>query len=127
MRLSALIEKFTYTLVKDCFREGETIYLVVGPGELGKVVGKGGVTVKRIQQEIGKPVRVIEYRDNVVDFIKNVIYPLAVQEIVVEEKAVILKDRSKKTKSLLIGRDGRNLQVINRAVGRFFDKEVRIA
>ena len=124
--LSSLMERMTGTHVKDCFRGEDSIYFIVSPGELGKAIGKGGVTVKRVQEEFGKKIRVIEYNEDLTAFVRNVIYPLAVEEVVVDEKAVILKDNSKKTKSLLIGRGGKNLELINRAVKRFFSKEVKV-
>ena len=124
--LSTLMERITRARVKDCFKDEDTIYFVVAVGELGKAIGKGGSNIKKAQQELGKRIKVIEYRDNAVDFVRNVIYPLKVEEIVEEEDAVIIKDSSRKTKSALIGRGGKNLQLINRAVKRFFNKEVRV-
>lgn len=124
--LSALIERLTRTRVKDCFLDRGTIYFVVAPGEIGKALGKGGMNIKRVQQELGRRVKVIEFRHRVEDFVRNVIYPIKVDEIIEEDGVVLVKDTSKKTKSLLIGRDGRNLNLINRAVKRFFNVEVKV-
>ena len=126
--LSSLLERITGAKVKDCFKdeEGDIIYFVVGRGELGKAVGKNGFNIKKVQEALNKRVRVIEYHDNVVEFVKNIIYPFQVEEIVVQDNVVLVKDSSKKTKSLLIGREGRNLKLINRAVKRFFNMEVKI-
>ena len=121
------MERLTNARVKDCFDINETIYFIVATGDMGKAVGKGGLIIKKIQQELGKRIRIIEYRDSVADFVRSVIYPLTVEEIVEKEGLIIIKDRSKKTKSLLIGRDGKNLNLINRAVQRFFKvKEVKV-
>lgn len=126
--LSSVMERLTRARVKDCFKdEGEeVIYFVVAPGHLGKAVGKGGANIKNVQQELGKRIKVIEYNDNVIKFVKNIIYPLTVEEIIEQEDAIVVKDSSKKTKSILIGRNEKNLRMINRAVQRFFNKEVKI-
>lgn len=125
--LSSLMERLTGTRVKDCFKDDEgSIYFVVARGFLGKAVGKGGVNIKKVEKNLGRKVRVIEYRDNPVDFVKNIIYPLKVEEISEEEDAVVIRDSNRKTKSTLIGRGGKRLQLINRAVKRFFSKEVKI-
>jgi N utilization substance protein A len=124
--LSSLMERLTGAKVKDCFKNEEVIYFVVGIGELGKAVGKQGVNIKRVQEELKKRIRIIEYRDSVVEFIKNIIYPTRVEEVVQQDNLVLIKDSSKKTKSLLIGRDGRNLKLINRAVKRFFNVDVKV-
>ena len=119
--LGTVMERITRTRVKDCFKEEDTVYFVVGSGELGKAVGKGGSNIKKVQEELGKKIKVIEFRSNVTDFVKNIIYPLKVEQVVEEEGIVKIKESSKKTKSLLIGRGGKNLKLINRAVKRFFN------
>ena len=124
--LSSIMEKITRVQVKDCFKDEDTVYFVVGIGDLGKAIGKGGVNIKKVQEQIGKKVKVIEYRNDVVNFVRSVIYPAKVEDIIEEEDAVVIKDKSSKTKSYLIGRGGKNLKLINRAVQRFFNKEVKI-
>lgn len=123
---SSLMERISGATVKDCFQDEDTIYFIVAPGDVGKAIGKGGMNIRRVQDELHKKIRVVEFREQMRDFIRNVIYPAAVEEIVEEEGAIILKDRSAKTKGLLIGRNGKNLKFINRAVQRFFNKEVRV-
>jgi len=122
--LSSLMERVTQTRVKDCFQDVDTIYFVVAPGDLGKAIGKGGVNVKRVQNELGKRIKVIEYSDDLARFIRNIIYPLSIEKITIQENKVLLEDQSKKAKSLLIGREGKHLELINRAIQRFFNVEV---
>jgi len=112
--LASLLERRTQVEVKDCFREQDIIYFVVASGQIGKALGKGGRTIQKVQQQIGKRVKVIEYSDKVEEFVKNVILPLTVEQVI-QEKGI-----------LLIGRDGRNLSIINRAVRRFFAVEVKV-
>jgi len=127
MGLSSLMERVTKAKVKDCFTdEEENLFFVVAPGELGKAIGKGGANIRKMQDELQRKIRVIEYNDNVVEFVKNIIYPLRVQSITEENGAVVIKETNKKAKSLLIGRQGRTLKLINRAVKRFFNHEIKI-
>ncbi len=124
--ISYVMENISGARVKDCFQDDDTVYFIVAPGEIGKAIGKGGMNIRRVEQELHKKVRVVEFRERMEDFMKNIIYPVSVQDIVEEEKAIILKDNSSKTKGLLIGRGGKNLKFINRAVQRFFGKEVKV-
>lgn len=124
--LSSLMEKITRARVKDCFMDDDTVYFVVDSGEMGKALGKGGLNIKKVQSEIRKKVKVIEFKEDVKDFIRNVIYPLKVEQIIEDEGVVIIKDSSKKTKSLLIGRESRNLNTLIRAVQRFFNVNVKV-
>lgn len=126
MSLSSLLERLTHARVKDCFKEEDVIYFVVAPGDLGKAVGKQGIIVHTLQRELGKRVRIVEYRDSVEEFVRMLIYPLKVREIIVEGEIILLRDDDKKTKSLLIGRDSKNLQFINKVVKRFFNVDVKV-
>jgi len=127
--LSSIVERISRVRVKDCFKDegNETVYFVVETGELGKALGKGGSNIHAIQQELGKRVRLVEYHPNVTDFIRSLIYPAEVAKIEQEGNVILIKDENRKTKSLLIGRDGRNLKLLNRAVKRFFNiEDVRV-
>ncbi|MFA6461808.1 MAG: NusA-like transcription termination signal-binding factor [Candidatus Woesearchaeota archaeon] len=129
LALSSILERIAKVRVKDCFKDdsNEMIYFVVDSGELGKAIGKGGVNIRILQTELNKRVRIIEYHDNVVDFIRGFIHPAEVAEVVQEDHIINIKDENRKTKSLLIGRDGKNLKLLNRAVKRFFNiEEVKI-
>lgn len=126
LALSSLMERVTHARVKDCFQDADTIYFVVAAGEMGKAVGKGGVNIKKAQEELGKRIKVIEFKENVSDFVRSIIYPLVVETITEENGVVLIKDNNKKTKSLLIGRESRNLQLLNRAVKRFYNVEVKV-
>ncbi len=121
---STIVERMTGARVKDCFRDDadEIIYFVVSYGQLGKALGKGGSNIKLIQERFNKKVKIIEYRNTVIGFVKNVIYPLKVESIEQrEDGSIVIKDSNKKTKGLLMGRQGKNLKLLNRAVKRFFN------
>ncbi len=124
--LSSLLERRSGALVKDCFKEEDTIYFIVAAGEAGKAIGRNGVHVHQLQEQLQKKIKVIEYRDTAAEFVRNVIAPLRVEEVREEGEQLLLQDPNRKTKGLLIGRGGKNLQLINRAVQRFFPKEVRV-
>lgn len=126
MELSLLFEKITRAKVIDCFQDKELICFVVAKGELGKALGKGAINLKRVQQEFGKRVKLIEHSDDVIQYARNAIYPLQVEEIAIEDQTLIIRDSNKKTKSLLIGRDGKNLQLLKRAIRRFFNVDVKV-
>jgi len=125
--LSSFMEKATGVRVKDCFKDQEVIYFIVASGELGKAIGKGGMNIHRVQDALKKKVKIIEYHADPAQFIRNVISPLHIEDVVEEKDVLVIKDQNRKTKGLIIGRDGKNLQVLNRAVQRFFNKEVKVA
>ena len=123
---STIMEQMTYARVKDCFKDEETIYFVVAPGQMGKALGKGAINIKRLQQKFNKKIKIIEFNDDVCKFIRNVSYPLKLESVTIEDNYVKIQDSSKKTKSLLIGRQSRNLNMLKRAVSRFFNIDIKI-
>lgn len=128
MSISSIMEKITGALVKDCFKgDDDVFYFVVATGHMGKALGKKAINVKKVQDAIGKKIRLIEFRDDVTEFVKNVVAPLKLDDVNLDGNQIIIKTGNKKTKSLLIGRGGKTLNLINRAVKRFFDvNEVKI-
>lgn len=124
--LSALVERALHVPIKDLFLEEDTYYVVVNVSHIGKALGKGGMNVKQLQQQLGKNVRVVGFHDEVCEFVRNFISPLSVEEIIVQEGVVILRDGHRNIKSKLIGRGGKNLLILKRAVSRFFPVDVRV-
>jgi NusA-like KH domain protein len=121
-----IVEKMLRVPVKDVVQDDGNMWVVVPTGMLGKALGKGAVNVKKLQTKFDLRVKMIEYKDDVVSFIRNVVYPVKVEEIVLEEGVVICRDSNRKTKSLLFGRDGANLEMVKRSVSRFFDVDVKV-
>jgi len=123
---AGFFERIAKVRVKDSFEENGVVFFMLYPGSLRKALGKGGENIKRAQDKIGKRIRLVEFSTDVRKFVKNLIYPNKVEEIEVTEEGIIIREPSKKTKSLLIGRDARNLKLLNKVVDRYFSKEVKI-
>ena len=125
--LSVVVERIMKVPLKDCFSGEDTVFCIVPATMVGKAVGKKGITIKQVQAKIGKKVRVVAYSEHLEEFIKNFISPLNIEEVELRDGVAVVKDSSRKTKSLLIGREGKNLALLNRAVKRFFPvKEVTV-
>ena len=125
--LSSIFERISRARVTDCFKDEDTIYFIISQGFMGKALGKGAINVKKMQQKYNKKIKLVEHSDDVVKFIRNFIAPLKVESIIQDGDVIEIKDSSKKTKSLLIGRGGKNLDLLKRAVNRFFPVEITIA
>jgi len=121
-----LVSKISHVNVKDCFKEEDVYYCIVNQGNIGKAIGKGGINIKKINQIANKKIRFIEFNNDPTKFVRNFIYPIKVEEVVQTEQGLEIRDSNKKTKGLLIGRDEKHLKLLNRAIQRFFDVEVKI-
>ena len=119
MKFISLFESLSNAHVKDCIN-GDVLIFVVDEGEIGKAVGKQGVHVKRMSALLKKPLKIVEFSSDVCAFIKNYIYPLQAKENHNENNSITILGPDTKTKGMLIGRDGKNLQMLKSIVGRYF-------
>lgn len=123
-------ENMTGAKVKDAFEDkNEGIVFVVNQGEIGKAIGKNGANIKRVGFRMKKRVKVIEYNDNPLGFVKNAIYPVQADSIELEnDNTIVIKVRSTESKAILLGRSKSNLIELNEIVKRFFEQfDVKVA
>jgi len=94
-------------------REGENkLVFVVGQGDIGLAIGKGGSRIQRARRMMGKGIEVVEYSDNPIEFIKNAFAPAKVKEVTIVEhegKKVAHVDIEASDKGLAVGRRGQNI------------------
>jgi len=79
-----LFESMTGATVKDCIFEDNKnkIVYVVKEGDMGLAIGKNGANAQRVKETLNKPIDIIEYSDDPVKFIKNIIWPVKVKSII---------------------------------------------
>ena len=59
----------------DCFNfNGEIVY-VVEPGKISVAVGKGGSNIRKVENLLNKRVRLIEYSNDPITFVRNIMFP----------------------------------------------------
>ena len=124
----SLFESITRSKLKDCFEQDTSLVFVVKEGEVGKAVGKKAANVKKLELKLNKKIKIIEYSPNLLDFVKNVIHPFKLQDVIDEEGTVTMTAIDSNTRGMLIGRNAQNLRQYETIVKRFFDiKELKVA
>lgn len=124
IRYIGLFESMTGATVKDCIFEDNKnkIVYVVKEGDMGLAIGKNGVNAQRVKESLNKPIDIIEYSEDPVKFIKNIIWPVKVKSIHVSErkdgKKIAVLDINKKDKGLVIGKEGKNIDRIKNLLKR---------
>ncbi|MDY1590993.1 MAG: NusA-like transcription termination signal-binding factor [Methanofastidiosum sp.] len=119
-----LFESMTGATVKDCIFEDNKnkIVYVVKEGDMGLAIGKNGANAQRVKETLNKPIDILEYSDDPVKFIKNIIWPVKVKSIHVSErkdgKKIAVLDINKKDKGLVIGKEGKNIDRIKNLLKR---------
>jgi len=119
----ALFESLTGAVTKDCIldEEDNKIIFVVKKGDMGLAIGKKGTQIQKVRKALGKRVEVLEYSDDLVEFVKNVLHPAKIKAISLKRKKsdnVVVVEVKKSDRSLAIGKNGRNIKRARMLVGR---------
>lgn len=126
MKIIAIFESITGAKLKDCILNERLLFIVQG-NEIGKAIGKRGINIKRLEDMLKKKIKVVEFNSDVLQFIKNLLYPLQTTNIENNDGSVAITGPDTKTKALIIGRDKQNLNNLIAIVKRYFDvKDIKV-
>jgi len=124
-----MFNKVTKARLKDCFVDGNSLLtFVVETNEIGKAIGKKAMNVKVLEKRLNRKIKIMEFNADIKKFIKNLIYPLQINDIKVEEGVITLEPRDKTTRGYLIGRAASNLRNYEETAKRYFNdvKEIKV-
>lgn len=123
----ALFDKITQVPLKDCFEDNNLLLtFVVDVRDVGKAIGKGALLVRKLEQLFKRKVRIIGFHREIQECMKQIIYPLRVSSIELQNNILFLKSDDRKTKSLLIGRNAQNLRNSEAILKRYFPDIVEV-
>ena len=98
-----LFEQTTKAGVKDCIVDDQKskITFVVNEGQIGMAIGRGGTNIKKLEKKINKKIEVIEFSQDPLRFLTNLLRPIKVKNAYVSERsdgkktmyASVMKDR----------------------------------
>ncbi len=126
MKLITLFESFTGAEVKDCI-SNEKLIFIIQENEMGKAIGKNGFNVKKIEGKLSKKIKLVEFTNDIKQFVKNLIYPIEAQDISFDNRIVTIRGKDAGSKAMIIGRERHNIRHLSEIVGRYFDiKEIRV-
>ena len=127
MRLISLFQNVTGASARDCVEDEKQkrVIFVVNEGKMGLAIGKGGAHIRNLQNIIKKSVELVEYSDDPVMFLKNMLNPKLVTEVKLNKRldgstqAIVLLDAKKK--GIVVGREGRNAEKARLLAKRYFE------
>jgi N utilization substance protein A len=115
IRYIALFESLTGAIARDCYvdDENDRVIFVVKKGDMGLAIGKNGNNINRVKKSIGKHIEIVEYSDEVDEFVANALQPVfvkKVQVVVKENRKLAYVEVMSKDRGIAIGKNGRNIQ-----------------
>jgi N utilization substance protein A len=125
LRSIVILERFTGALAVDCvWNEDERrIIFIVRQKDTGKVIGRGGTTIRKLREHFRKQVEIIEYSEKVEVFASNTLAPVKPKSVEIFEesgiKSVVMKIIPSE-KGIAIGKNGRNISRSRMLMERHF-------
>jgi len=125
-RLISLFQTISSASARDCIVDDkmERVIFIVNKGQMGLAIGKGGATIKQLQNVVAKKIELVEYSDDASEFIRNILNSEMVNDIKINERsdgskqAVVFVDP--KRKGVVVGREGRNAEKERILAKRYF-------
>jgi transcription termination/antitermination protein NusA len=126
LRLMSLFQSITSATARDCIVDDrmERVIFVVNKGQMGLAIGKGGSTIKQLQNVVGKKVELVEFSDDPAEFIRNMLNADMINDVRISDRndgtkqAVVIVDQRKK--GAVVGREGRNAEKARLLAKRYF-------
>ncbi|MFB6204790.1 MAG: NusA-like transcription termination signal-binding factor [Candidatus Nanohaloarchaea archaeon] len=119
IRAINLFESITDVEVRDAIIKEDEAYFIVPEGKAGMAIGKGGKVVNKVQDRLGKDVKIYEYSDNLGKFINNLV-PTNLRGVDVkdnDEKTVEI-DVPRENKGRVVGKNGKKIDSIREILKR---------
>jgi transcription termination/antitermination protein NusA len=126
LRLMSLFQSITSVTARDCVVDDkmDRVIFIVSKGQMGLAIGKGGMTIRQLQNVVAKKVELVEYSDDASDFVRNILNPQMVNDVKITQRtdgskqAVVLVDA--KRKGVVVGKEGRNAEKARLLAKRYF-------
>ncbi|MGI0048712.1 MAG: NusA-like transcription termination signal-binding factor [Nitrososphaera sp.] len=126
LRLMSLFQSITSATARDCIvdEKMDRVIFVVNKGQMGLAIGKGGSTIKQLQNVIAKKIELVEFSDDAAEFIRNMLNAEMINDVRISDRpdgtkqAVVTVDQRKK--GAVVGREGRNAEKARLLAKRYF-------
>ena len=126
IKLMSLFQNVTGATARDCIEDEnqDRVIFVVNPGKMGLAIGKGGSTIRNLQNLVKRNVELVEFSEDPAEFLKNILNHKLVSEVKINKRldgslqAIVLVDPKKK--GIVVGREGRNAEKARLLAKRYF-------
>ena len=126
IKLMSLFQNVTGATARDCIEDEklDRVIFIVNPGKMGLAIGKGGITIRNLQNVVKRNVELVEYSEDPTEFLKNMLNPKLVSEVKINKRldgsmqAIVMVDPKKK--GIVVGREGRNAEKARLLAKRYF-------
>ncbi len=120
LRTINMFESVTGVDVIEAIIKEDTAYFVVPEGKAGMAIGKGGKVVQKVQDKLGKNIKIYEYTDNIGKFLNNIV-PADIRQVDIEDEGdqkEVEISVSRENKGRVVGKNGKKIDSIREILER---------
>ena len=125
-----LASMHTGASIRDCVVEEDRVVFVVEKGQLGIAIGSKAKNLEKLRSLFKKSVKFVEFNEDKARFVSNLCKPYEVTKVSLEgndDASLVRIEVNPRDKSKLIGKGGRNINMIRKMVQRHYHiKDVQI-
>jgi N utilization substance protein A len=125
-----LASKYSGASIRDCIVEDDRVIFIVEKGQLGIAIGSKAKNLEKLRMLLKKIVKFVEFDEDKTRFVQNLCKPYNVTKVSFEENdgvSVARIEVNPRDKSKLIGKGGRNINMIRKMAQRHHQiKDVQI-
>ncbi len=130
MQYINIASNVTKTHILDCLSFDDRIIFIVQKGQLGAAIGIKAKNLEKLRNIFKKTIKFVEFDSNKERFIQNLCKPYKINNISLEgenESMIAKIDVDVSDKSKIIGKAGRNIEIIRKLASRHHSiKDVQI-
>lgn len=125
-----LASKYSGASIRDCIVEDDRVIFIVDKGHLGIAIGSKAKNLEKLRMLFKKIVKFVEFDEDKTRFIENLCKPYNITKVTFDEnngESVARIEVNPRDKSKLIGKGGRNINMIRKMAQRHHQiKDVQI-
>jgi N utilization substance protein A len=125
-----LASKYSGANILDCVVEDDRVIFIVAKGQLGIAIGSKAKNLEKLRTLFKKIVKFVEFDEDKTRFVENLCKPYNVTKVSFEQNegtSVARIEVNPRDKSKLIGKGGRNINMIRKMAKRHHQiKDVQI-
>lgn len=128
IRYINLLDNESRVKTRKCFVYNNTIIFAVPKMLVSRAIGPNAVNIRRIQEKLGKRIRVIRESEGIADaedFVQSVVAPVRFKSFELQNEIFVLTAGSE-SKAALIGRNRRRFEELRQIVKDTFGKDMKI-
>ena len=130
MQYINIASKITNTDILDCMITDDKLVFIVKKGQLGAAIGIKAKNLEKLRGLFKKVIKFVEFDSDKERFVQNLCKPYKINNVVLEgegDSTVAKVEVDISDKSKIIGKNGRNIEVIRKLASRHHSiKDVQI-